>query len=68
MRDSVEEEKVGGLNCHHKHNPTCDHDCEERDDVENSDNVQDDVAWATLGIGVDAEVEHLEFGRDTAAC
>ena len=60
MRDSIEEEEVGGLDCHDKHDPTCYHDGEERDDVENSEDVQDDVAWATIGIGAGAEVDHLE--------
>ena len=58
MGDSVEKEEVGGLNRHDEHDPTCDYDCEERDDVEDSKDVQDDVAWSALGLGVDVEVEH----------
>jgi len=60
VRDSVEEEEVGGLDCHDEHDPTCDYDREERDDVEGPKDVQDNVAWSALGLGVDVEVEHFD--------
>ena len=41
-----EEPYVRGLNGPNKHNPTSDHYCDERDDVENSKDIEDDIALA----------------------
>ena len=45
------------FDCLYKHDPTCDDDEKERDDVENSNDVQGNVTWATghLGFG-----EHID--------
>lgn len=41
-----EDPYIGGLNSSNQHNPTSNHYCDERDDVEDSKDIEDDVALA----------------------
>jgi len=54
---SVEEEEIRRLHCHDKHDPACNHNKEQGDDVADSEDVQGNVTWTHLGFG-----EH--FGCD----
>lgn len=47
MRHSVKEEEIGSFDCHDEHDPTCNRYQKERDDVQDSDDVQRDVAAAS---------------------
>lgn len=48
---SVEEEEIRRLDCHDKHDPACNCNEEQGDDVADSKDVQSNVTWTHFGFG-----------------